>query len=134
MLTRLADARRRPPRETHHPFVGHKNEPWIIFPRSQDTTSPSITVTRLVCPAPRPPTMVHLSRVDSMPQQSDDLLSKEVRKLHIEAATDNDNFTTSVYGSKFAAQDVSITFHSSSCFISCILEYNILGSVAELTS
>lgn len=50
--------------------------------------------------------MVHLSRVDSGLRDSDDHLSKEVRKLHIEAATDNDNFTTSVYGSKFAAQDL----------------------------
>ncbi|KAG8163915.1 hypothetical protein KVR01_005833 [Diaporthe batatas] len=49
--------------------------------------------------------MVHLSRVDSKLHESDDL-SKEVRKLHIEAATDNDNFTTSVYGSKFATQDL----------------------------
>lgn len=49
--------------------------------------------------------MVHLSHI-SNPHQSEDNLSKEVRKLHIEAATDNDNFTTSVYGSKFAAQDL----------------------------
>lgn len=49
--------------------------------------------------------MVHLSHI-SKPHDGDDHLSEEVRKLHIEAATDNDNFTTSVYGSKFAAQDL----------------------------
>lgn len=50
--------------------------------------------------------MVHLSHVSSFPLEEDDHLSKEVRKLHLEAAADNDNFTTSVYGSKFAAQDL----------------------------
>ncbi|KAK7724281.1 hypothetical protein SLS64_000615 [Diaporthe eres] len=49
--------------------------------------------------------MVHLSHVSSFPPEEDDHLSKEVRKIHLEAV-DNDNFTTSVYGSKFAAQDL----------------------------
>ncbi|POS72680.1 glutamate decarboxylase 1 [Diaporthe helianthi] len=50
--------------------------------------------------------MVHLSKIGPDPHESDDHLSEEVRKLHLDAAADNDNFTTSVYGSKFAAQDL----------------------------
>ena len=49
--------------------------------------------------------MVHLA---SIPHDDDvnDKLPKEVKKAHIQLADDEDAFTTSVYGSKFAAADL----------------------------
>lgn len=49
--------------------------------------------------------MVHLSHIPN-PEDVQDHLTKEVRKIHLDAAAENDNFTTSVYGSRFASQDL----------------------------
>jgi len=49
--------------------------------------------------------MVHLT---SIPHDDDvnDQLVKAVKKVHLQLANDEDNFTTSVYGSRFAAADL----------------------------
>ncbi|OAA57609.1 glutamate decarboxylase [Niveomyces insectorum RCEF 264] len=51
--------------------------------------------------------MVHLVEIkhDSASSSEDDLL-KKVKKVHLELANDDDCFTTSVYGSKFATSDL----------------------------
>ncbi|KAK0705406.1 pyridoxal phosphate-dependent transferase [Lasiosphaeris hirsuta] len=49
--------------------------------------------------------MVHLSNV-SKEVEVDDNLVKAVKKVHLQLANDEDAFTTSVYGSRFAAQDL----------------------------
>jgi glutamate decarboxylase len=50
--------------------------------------------------------MVHLSTVTHKDEGSINKLAEGVKKVHLQLANDDDNFTTSVYGSKFAAQDL----------------------------
>ncbi|AEO71774.1 uncharacterized protein THITE_2124608 [Thermothielavioides terrestris NRRL 8126] len=50
--------------------------------------------------------MVHLSTVTHKDEGSVNKLAEGVKKVHLQLANDDDNFTTSVYGSKFAAQDL----------------------------
>jgi glutamate decarboxylase len=49
--------------------------------------------------------MVHLTAI---PHDDDvnDKLVKAVKKVHLQLSNDEDNFTTSVYGSRFAAADL----------------------------
>ncbi len=49
--------------------------------------------------------MVHLSTIPNK-DEADDKLVSAVKKVHLQLANDEDCFTTSVYGSKFAAQDL----------------------------
>jgi glutamate decarboxylase len=49
--------------------------------------------------------MVHLSTIQLKDEVEDDLV-KAVKKAHLQLANDEDSFTTSVYGSKFAARDL----------------------------
>ncbi|KAJ0124884.1 glutamate decarboxylase [Diaporthe amygdali] len=48
--------------------------------------------------------MVHLSHIPN-PEDVKDHLAEELKKVHLESF-ENDDFTTSVYGSKFASQDL----------------------------
>lgn len=59
------------------------------------------TVLRSPC---QPPNMVHLSHIPN-PEDVKDHLAEELKKVHLESF-ENDDFTTSVYGSKFASQDL----------------------------
>jgi len=49
--------------------------------------------------------MVHLSAIPHDDDINDKLVSA-VKKVHLQLANDEDNFTTSVYGSRFAACDL----------------------------
>ncbi|KAJ9149761.1 Glutamate decarboxylase [Pleurostoma richardsiae] len=49
--------------------------------------------------------MVHLATIHHKDEVNDGL-ADEVKKVHLELANDDDRFTTSVYGSKFAAADI----------------------------
>ncbi len=48
--------------------------------------------------------MVHLSTIPG--DNEVDKLAEGVKKVHLQLANDEDSFTTSVYGSRFAAQDL----------------------------
>jgi glutamate decarboxylase len=48
--------------------------------------------------------MVHLSTIPG--DNEVDNLVEGVKKVHLQLANDEDSFTTSVYGSRFAAQDL----------------------------
>ena len=48
--------------------------------------------------------MVHLSTIPGANEV--DKLADGVKKVHLQLANDEDSFTTSVYGSRFAAQDL----------------------------
>lgn len=49
--------------------------------------------------------MVHLSHIPD-PNKVEDNLVQEVKKVHLDLAENSDHFATSVYGSKFAAEDL----------------------------
>ena len=49
--------------------------------------------------------MVHLSTIPHEDEVNQDIV-KAVKKVHLQLANDEDCFTTSVYGSKFAAADL----------------------------
>lgn len=49
--------------------------------------------------------MVHLNNIPN-PEEVEDELVKKVKKAHLNLAENNDSFTTSVYGSKFALADL----------------------------
>ena len=49
--------------------------------------------------------MVHLTTIPHEDEVNKEL-PKEVKKMHLSLANDEDCFTTSVYGSKFAAADL----------------------------
>lgn len=49
--------------------------------------------------------MVHLATIPH-PDESEKGILKEIKKAHLQLANDEDCFTTSVYGSKFAALDL----------------------------
>ena len=49
--------------------------------------------------------MVHLARIPD-PREVRDGIHAELSKVHLQLANDEDCFTTSVYGSKFAAADL----------------------------
>jgi len=49
--------------------------------------------------------MVHLATIPHDGEVNDTLV-KAVKQVHLQLANDEDNFTTSVYGSKFAAADL----------------------------
>ena len=59
--------------------------------------------------SPRAPdtvaTMVHLAGIPHEEEINQDIV-KAVKKVHLQLANDEDCFTTSVYGSKFAAADL----------------------------
>jgi glutamate decarboxylase len=48
--------------------------------------------------------MVHLQTIAGKDEVND--LVDGVKKVHLQLANDGDSFTTSVYGSRFAAQDL----------------------------
>jgi glutamate decarboxylase len=49
--------------------------------------------------------MVHLSTIPDESEVNDKLV-ETVKKVHLQLINDEDNFTTSVYGSRFAAADL----------------------------
>jgi glutamate decarboxylase len=49
--------------------------------------------------------MVHLSTIPHVDEVNEHLV-EAVKKVHLQLANDADCFTTSVYGSKFAASDL----------------------------
>lgn len=49
--------------------------------------------------------MVHLSHIPN-PEEVDKHLVSAVKKVHLDLAENNNEFTTSVYGSKFAVEDL----------------------------
>ena len=49
--------------------------------------------------------MVHLTTIPH-PDELDKDIIKEIKKAHLQLANDDDCFTTSVYGSRFAATDL----------------------------
>lgn len=49
--------------------------------------------------------MVHLSHIPN-PEELEKNLVQEVKKVHLDLAENNDDFATSVYGSKFAIEDL----------------------------
>lgn len=49
--------------------------------------------------------MVHLQTIPAKDDANNSLVSG-VKKVHLQLANDDDSFTTSVYGSRFAAQDL----------------------------
>ena len=53
----------------------------------------------------KPLTMVHLSTVKQN-GNGVDALTDGVKKIHLQLTNDEDDFTTSVYGSRFAAKDL----------------------------
>lgn len=50
--------------------------------------------------------MVHLSSIPAKKGEVHEDLVEAVKKVHLELINDEDNFTTSVYGSRFAAVDL----------------------------
>jgi glutamate decarboxylase len=48
--------------------------------------------------------MVHLAAIPAKDEVNK--LAEGVKKVHLQLANDEDSFTTSVYGSRFAAQDL----------------------------
>lgn len=49
--------------------------------------------------------MVHLQTIPAKDDANNSLVSG-IKKVHLQLANDDDSFTTSVYGSRFAAQDL----------------------------
>lgn len=49
--------------------------------------------------------MVHLTSIPSH-EEADDKIVSGVKKVHLQLANDEDKFTTSVYGSRFAIDDL----------------------------
>lgn len=54
---------------------------------------------------PRPHKMVHLNHI-SLPEEEDKHLAQEMKRVHLTLAEHDDQFTTSVYGSRFAVADL----------------------------
>lgn len=48
--------------------------------------------------------MVHLQTIK--PKDDVNKIADGIKKVHLQLANDDDSFTTSVYGSRFAAQDL----------------------------
>jgi glutamate decarboxylase len=49
--------------------------------------------------------MVHLAAIPSKDEETDSI-STALKKVHLQLSNDEDCFTTSVYGSRFAAEDL----------------------------
>lgn len=49
--------------------------------------------------------MVHLTSIPSQ-EEADDKIVSAVKKVHLQLVNDDDKFTTSVYGSRFAIDDL----------------------------
>lgn len=50
--------------------------------------------------------MVHLAKVPNEVEVAEGSLPEAVKKISLQLSNDEDSFTTSVYGSKFAAEDL----------------------------
>jgi glutamate decarboxylase len=50
--------------------------------------------------------MVHLTAIPHDDDDANGSLVKAIKKVHLQLSNDEDNFTTSVYGSRFAAADL----------------------------